>query len=118
MIGMDAATGKPLAGDAHLAQSIERILSTPLGSRVGLRDFGSALFELLDGPLNPLARLRLFAASALAIARWEPRIRVNRFALVADATGQARLTIEGRRTDTRSPAELVRLSIPLRPATL
>lgn len=113
MIGMDAATGRPLAGDAHLAQSIATILMTPIGSCACLRDFGSAVFELLDAPLSALTRLRLFAAAAVALARWEPRIRVTKLALAGDATGAATLEVTAVRTDTPAPTALTLLSIPL-----
>ncbi|HCF6085938.1 TPA: phage baseplate protein, partial [Pseudomonas aeruginosa] len=33
MIGLDRRTGQPLSGVAHLKQSIEDILTTPLGTR-------------------------------------------------------------------------------------
>ncbi len=118
MIGMDATTGKFIDGDAHLAQSIGDILSTPIGTRVGRRDYGSALTELLDAPLTALLRLRVFAATAVALARWEPRLRLTRVGLVASAgDGSATLKIEGERTDGPSPNSLVALTIPLRLAT-
>ena len=109
--GMHAATGRPLAGDAHLAQSIDDILSTPIGTRCCLRDYGSSLADLIDQPLNGLTRLRVFAATAVALARWEPRLRLTRVAFAsAGADGQAVITIDGERTDRPAP---VRLAIPL-----
>ena len=48
MIGMSAVTGKPLEGLDHLRQSIADILSTPIGTRVGRREYGSLLAELVD----------------------------------------------------------------------
>ena len=87
MIGMDRATGQQVSGVDHLAQSIADILSTPIGTRLMRRDYGSALFELVDQPLNALTRLRVFAATAVALARWEPRVRVDRIDLTAGADG-------------------------------
>lgn len=125
MIGMDARTGQRLDGDAHLAQSIADILSTPIGSRVMRRDYGSALFELIDSPVNAIGRLRLFAATADALRRWEPRLRVTRVRLAEPggdaagasfAAGRFALTIEGERTDTPAPGALTRFTIPLRSA--
>ena len=52
MIGMSRETGTALDGNAHLAQSIGDILSTPLGARVMRRDYGSDLPDLIDRPLN------------------------------------------------------------------
>lgn len=122
MNGMDARTGAPISGDAHLAQSIADILCTPIGSRVMRRDYGSLLFELLDGPMNALGRLRLFAATAQALRRWEPRLRLTRVALIggdADtlAGGRFALQIEGERTDDPAPTALTLLTVPLYPAT-
>ena len=118
MIGINAATGERLDGDAHLAQSIGDILTTPIGSRVIRRDYGSTLFELLDQPMNAVLRLRLFAAVADALRRWEPRIALTRVGLAAEdatraAAGAFILLIEGRRTDDPDPSALTRLSIPL-----
>ena len=109
--------GSVIEGDAHLAQSIGDILSTPLGTRVMRRDYGSLLFDLIDAPLNALTRLRIYAATATALRRWEPRIALTRVQLSGgDAQGRVDLLLEGRRTDAPGPNSLVLLSIPLRPA--
>ena len=104
MLGMDRSTGAPLDGDAHLAQSIGDILTTPVGTRVMLRDYGSMLFELIDRPIN-----------AATIARWEPRIRLTRVNFsTTGADGRVALDIEGYRTDRPAGANsFTRLAIPL-----
>lgn len=118
MIGMDAVTGRPLSGDAHLAQSCADILTTPIGTRCMLRDYGSAIFELLDQPLNPLTRLRVIAATAVALARWEPRITLTRVSFVETAVpSRPTLLLEGHRTDNPGTNALTTLTIPLRPAS-
>lgn len=116
MRGMDAATGKPLEGTAHLIQSIGDILSTPIGTRVMRRDYGSLLPELVDQPANDFTRLRLFAATAIALLRWEPRLRLKRvrFAPRAGDPGAFDLDLEGERTDVPPANSLVRLTFPLR----
>jgi uncharacterized protein len=114
MIGMDRLAGKRLSGDAHLAQSIGTILSTPIGTRVMRRDFGSLLFELIDQPFNAMTRLRMFAATAVALARWEPRIRLTRVTVEQGSEPrQVIATIEGTRTDGAAPNSFARLTIPL-----
>lgn len=120
MIGMDRIGGLALAGDAHLAQSIGDILTTPLGSRVMRRDYGSLLFELIDRPLNAATRLLLVMATAIAIDRWEPRIAVRQV-IFADGlegsdfkSGKAAVTVIGHRTDDPDPNALTRLTIPIR----
>ena len=114
MIGTNALTGQPLAGDAHLEQSVGDILATPIGTRVGLRDYGSDLFDLVDAPLNALTRLRVIAATAGAIARWEPRLKLTRVLVGAGATlGQAGLQLIGVRTDQPGAGSLtIPVSLP------
>ena len=114
MIGMDRQTGRVIEGADHLRQSIADILGTPLGSRVGRRDYGSRIPELLDQPLNDATRIRVFAAAALALMRQEGRARIARIALDAGAApGTARLTVTGRRTDVAGPAAAFAFSTPL-----
>ncbi|KNH02624.1 Phage baseplate assembly protein [Qipengyuania citrea LAMA 915] len=114
MIGMARLTGKPLSDDAHLAQSIADILTTPLGSRVARRDYGSLLFELIDRPINGAIRMLIHAATALALRRWEPRLQLTRVTLEGEpASGRLTLRIEGRRTDLPAANELTTLTIPI-----
>lgn len=116
MAGMSRTSGRQLGGDAHLSQSIADILTTPIGSRVMRRDYGSLLFELVDQPDNPRTRIRLFAAIAVALAKWEPRLRLTRVGLVRPAPGSLSVTVEGNRTDiptSTAAANLARLTLPL-----
>lgn len=78
MNGVNNRTGKRLSGVAHLRQSVSDILTTPIGSRVLVRDYGSDLFSLVDNPRDDLTRLQIIAASATALARWETRLKVTR----------------------------------------
>lgn len=112
MIGLNHTTGRTLEGAQHLNQSIARLLSTPLGSRIARRDYGSELFELVDAPSNAGTRLRLFAAVATALMRWEPRLRLERvgFSLDAAAPGTLVIEIEGTTTISR---ERVNTSVPV-----
>jgi uncharacterized protein len=115
MTGMDRVTGKPLSGDAHLAQSIGDVLSTPIGARVGRRDYGSLLFELVDAPFNAGTRALMRAAIALALGRWEPRLRLTRVRVdVGAAAGEVLVRLEGERTDAPAPTSFTRLTLPLR----
>ena len=96
MTGMDNTTGKPLDGLAHLRQSITDILTTPIGSRVMRRDYGSKLFTLIDAPMHPRGILRIYAAVATALEQWEPRLRLTRVRLNdASIDGRLSLTLEG-----------------------
>lgn len=78
MQGMSRQSGENLSGVSHLRQSILNILTTPIGSRVYRRNYGSRLFELIDAPTNEAWAVDVYAATAEALARWEPRIRLKR----------------------------------------
>ena len=94
--GIDARTGRPLSDWAHVEQSIGIILKTPIGSRVMRRDFGSDLPELVDRKMTGRNILAVYAASAVAINRWEPRFRLSRAAITAAAPdGRLSLALYG-----------------------
>lgn len=61
-----------------IAQSINRILRTPLGSRVMRPEFGSRLYELRDREFNDEFRLNATRFTYEAIKRSEPRVKVKR----------------------------------------
>jgi len=93
---MDRTTGRRITGIAHLRQSIVDILTTPLGSRLERRTYGSILLSLMDAPANSITRLRCYAAIASALMNWEPRLRVTRVGLdFGPEPGQATLALEG-----------------------
>ncbi len=100
MTGMNATTGRALEGVEHIRQSVRDILATPIGSRVMRRDYGSLLPELIDRPLNDATLLQVYAATAMALIRWEPRLRVTaiRRAVSADRPGRAVIEVEGQTT--------------------
>lgn len=112
MNGIDASNGKRLSGVDHLKQSIRDILTTRIGTRVMRRDYGSRLPELVDNPMNELLKVELFAATAEALAKWEPRFRLDRVYLSdASADGRIVLTLEGRILINDEPVRLEGIEI-------
>jgi len=96
-LGLDARTGLRIDGRAHLAQSVNKILGTAVGTRLRRRSFGALTADLIDTPANGAAVLQLYAASATALLAWEPRLRVRTLSVQADAKrpGCMLLTITG-----------------------
>lgn len=92
---MSRDTGATLDGIAHLRQSITDILTTPIGSRVMRRDYGSRLFELVDAPMNRGTLVAIYAATAEAIAKWEPRFVVKHVKATNAAAGRVTLSLTG-----------------------
>ena len=114
MTGMDNTTGRAISDVAHIWQSVRDILTTPIGSRVMRRDYGSLIPELLDQPTNPATRLRLMSASVSALVRWERRLRVSSLRFSVDAQGNAFLDIDADRVDGPRRETLSTISVPLR----
>lgn len=96
MDGINATTGKRIGGLDHLRQSIRDILTTPIGSRVMRRDYGSRLFQLIDAPANRETITDIYAATAEALIKWEPRIKVTRVAIDSLAAGSFELKLYGK----------------------
>ena len=90
MSGMSRHSGQALDGLDHIRQSVADILGTPIGSRVGRREYGSLLPDLIDQPFTQANIQRLYAATAVAIGRHEPRLRLRSVELSAGATPGAR----------------------------
>lgn len=96
MYGISATTGRKLGGIDHLRQSIRDILTTPIGSRVMRRDYGSRLFELIDTPYSSATKLAIIAATAEALMTWEPRIEVEDITLRSYTPGHIIVDLVGR----------------------
>ena len=93
---MNRTTGRSITGLAHIKQSVTDILTTPLGTRLERRTYGSLLPSLIDQPDNARTRLRCYAAVASAVMKWEPRLRVTRVGITSgDQPGQAIVDLEG-----------------------
>lgn len=78
MRGMSATSGKELEDLDHLKQSIIDILTTPIGSRVMRREYGSRLSELVDWPINRDFTLEIYAATAGALEKWGKKIQTRK----------------------------------------
>ena len=93
---MSRDTGKTVERIEHLRQSIIDILTTPIGSRVMRRDYGSRLFELIDAPVNRETLIDYYAAVAEALDRWEDRIQVQQVDITSAVVGSITLSITGK----------------------
>jgi len=103
---MNRFTGRHLDGFNHLRQSIADILSTPIGTRVMRRDYGSRLPELVDRPFNAQTRLEMYAATAEALRRWESRFRLHSVQATQATPGRVELTLEGLYLPAGSPVTI------------
>lgn len=112
---MNAITGRAIGDDTdHIRQSIRDILTTPVGSRLKRREYGSLIPELIDHPGNATNRLRMMSASIMAIIRWEPRVSVQSAVITITMDGAATLDMDAvRRTGPRA-GTAINLTVPVR----
>lgn len=93
MSGMNRQTGRKIDGAEHLAQSIHDILTTPKGSLVMQRGYGSDLPDILDQPMNGETMIDVYQATAEALDEWEPRIDLARVQVNDARAGYAALEL-------------------------
>ena len=92
MQGMNAETGALLDGEAHLRQSIQRIIMTPVGTYPLQREFGSLVPYLIDKPMTDDTALQINTAIIDALYRWEPRIRTVECELQTDEVSEGQIS--------------------------
>lgn len=95
MIGMDRHTGKQLSGLDHLRQSIEDILTTPVGSRRMRPEYGSQIRRFVDLPVNEGWKSAVQAEVARALSRWEPRLRLETVKVLSVLDGKISIQLSG-----------------------
>ncbi|RWA51301.1 baseplate assembly protein [Cupriavidus sp. UYMSc13B] len=114
---MNCSTGRALSDIEHIRQSWRDILTTPIGTRVMRRGYGSLVPMLIDQPLNGTTRLRVMSATVEALVRWEPRTRISAVRLEVGADGSLAVDVDGERIDGPRAGAPGTLTIPLRKAT-
>lgn len=99
-LGMSRSGGTAIDGLDHIRQSIADILTTPIGSRVERRAYGSLLSDLIDQPAEAANMMRMVSVIVIALMRWEPRIKVSRCSIeLGEKPGQMIINLEAERTD-------------------
>lgn len=112
--GMDPATGRWHDELASITASVRDILTTPIGSRVMRREYGSLVPDLIDHPGHPANRLRLQAATVMAILRWESRISPETVTVAIGVDGTCTIDFSGSRTSGPRAGSAVNFSVNLR----
>lgn len=64
---MDKNTGRLIGDYTHTKQCIYDRLTTPKGSRVTNRKYGSKFFKLIDKPMNEALKMEYFVAAVEAV---------------------------------------------------
>ena len=106
-IGPDGAWASS-EGETNVAESMRIILSTDRNERIFRPDFGAGLRSVLFAPNTVATRQQIADRITRALARWEPRIRVESVAVEPgfDAPDAAIATIRYRLVATGATASL------------
>lgn len=88
MRGMNDRTGKHNDGFEYLKQRIRDILSTPLGSRVMRRYYGSELFKRIDNPTNGKLIANIYSDCVTALYNFEPEFEIVSVTVVSIDRGR------------------------------
>ena len=95
-LGLNRETGGTITDWEHVVQSIRDLFSTPKGTRVMRRDYGSMIPYLIDRPGTQERVLDVAVAAAEALILWEPRFRLTRMGIEeGGADGKFALLVEG-----------------------
>lgn len=81
--GIDARTGRPLTGFAHLAQSVAKIVTTMPTERVMRPLFGMDPTKHLGRNISAALAGALYRDLVEAVHRYEPEYRIRRMQLVS-----------------------------------
>ena len=92
---MNINSGKIISEIAHIKQSIANILTTPIGSRVMRRDYGSKLFKKIDNPINGELIAEIYCDVVEALFTWEPRFEVEQVTVQNIEKGKITIDLAG-----------------------
>jgi len=108
---MSRNSGTTLTSElSHIQQSVHDILTTPIGSRLMRREYGSRLPDLMDQPQNQTLLLQCYSAIYTALLLWEKRIEIHQILINTPISSQLILDLDFVLVDTNQQASM---SIPL-----
>jgi len=97
--GINRRNGQTINSLEHLKQSLHDILTTPIGSRVMRRDYGSVLPFLADQPMNARTLMQMRAAIVHCLSKWERRVTPTSIYIKGSIYTGVDITIEYKTND-------------------
>ena len=92
---MSRYNGSELTELEHIRQSLEDIATTPIGSRLMRREYGTLLASLMDQPIGQALYLKIYSTLYSAYVRWEDRIEISQISVAELNKGQLILDVIG-----------------------
>lgn len=90
----------------QIRQSIADILTTPIGSRVMRREYGSLLPELIDRPIDDVLVLQCYSAIYSALYLWEDRIIIESIGIEYASHGVMSIRLDAVLTDSGEASQI------------
>lgn len=100
---MSRFNGSELTEHEHIFQSLEDIASTPFGSRIMRREYGTQLANFIDQPISQSLYLKCYSSLYAAFLRWENRIEISQIIVAEVSSGKMILDIEAILIKTGDP---------------
>ncbi|ATO19997.1 baseplate assembly protein [Acinetobacter sp. LoGeW2-3] len=108
---MSRYNGSELTELEHIRQSLEDIATTPIGSRLMRREYGTLLASLMDQPIGQALYLKIYSTLYSAYVRWEDRIEISQISVAELNKGQLILDVIGF---LKTNGNEVNMSIPVK----
>lgn len=108
---MSRYNGSTLTELEHIQQSLEDIATTPIGSRIVRREYGTLLANLMDQPISEALYLKIYSTLYSAYVRWEDRIEISQINVADIQKSQLILDIVGF---LKTNGNEVNMSIPVK----
>lgn len=108
---MSRYNGSELTEFEHILQSLEDIATTPMGSRVMRKEYGTVLADLIDQPISEVLYLKIYSTLYSAYVRWEDRIDISQIRVAELKNQKMILDIIGF---LKSNGNEVNMSIPIK----
>lgn len=107
---MSRQDGLSITEIQSIQQSIEDIITTPIGTRVMRREYGSIFPDLIDQPMSDVLVVKMYSAIYTPVSRWEDRISIESLKISKITSGLMQLDLEAVHMITGQP---LNLNIPL-----
>ncbi len=96
MSGINRNNGTRVSGWEHTQLCVHDLITTPIGTRVGRRDYGCDLPSLIDRPGTASWIGRATSAIVISLNKWEPRFSLTSAKVIAaGADGHYSLQLTG-----------------------
>ena len=109
---MMSNTGQLLTDELDsIRLSITDIMTTPIGTRIMRKDYGSKIPDLIDQPMNDILMIQLYSEIYTPILKWENRISIEQINIHEVGHGKLIMDLDAVHITTD---QSINLNIPIK----